>query len=201
MRELSPSLPERGEDLILLATRSRPRCPKPQNDGYKMEEFPRSIVYTTTKASSNSKTIQQFKESKGLISQRCVLHPLFIANSGTPTNVEACDPPCWTDKMKFIAALSFLSALAALAAADGNLLCCDTTTCGQGSCSTQIDPTNSGNGDCISLGGIFSVEPTNIDPGCSCSCPLTPNELFRSMLKFDLRHDLCRPKLQHQPPC
>jgi hypothetical protein len=70
--------------------------------------------------------------------------------------------------MKLFTAFFHVSAFAAFAAATGNLLCCDSTSCGQGSCSTQIDPTNSGGGACLQLGGIFSVEPTNIDPGCSC---------------------------------
>ncbi len=60
--------------------------------------------------------------------------------------------------MKIIATtILTIAALTGLVAEKGKLLCCDTTTCGAGSCSAQIDPTPNHGGACIALHGIKSV--------------------------------------------
>ena len=69
----------------------------------------------------------------------------------------------------FSFAIIGLASLSGYVTATGTMQCCASTDCGGGACNFQIDPPNSGNGACISLGGIDSVKPTNIDPGCSCT--------------------------------
>jgi hypothetical protein len=70
--------------------------------------------------------------------------------------------------MKLLSVLFPLSVLAGFAMADGQIEFCDTTSCAQGSCSVQTDPTNNGGGQCVELAGIMSGQPLVVDPGCSC---------------------------------
>jgi hypothetical protein len=70
--------------------------------------------------------------------------------------------------MKLLSVLFPLFALAGFAMADGQIEFCDSTNCGQGSCSVQTDTTNNGGGQCIQLGGILSGLPLAVDPGCAC---------------------------------